>query len=286
MPVEEDLPQLYETYYTHSERGKSIARVRQAIQGAYWSSYFGYADRGVFGSAVLATLLTLFPGLRAELAQQIFELPPQEGGRLLDIGCGSGAALMRMADLGWQVEGVEFDEKAVQFATSNGLDVRLGSLEQQAYPADIFDAVVMNHVIEHVWNPRALLRECRRILKPGGRLVCITPNAAAWCHALFESDWRGLEPPRHLHIFTKRSLHCLTQSSDWISLEVRSTIASTHYMAWASSKLKLDGQYSMNMRPGAMGEITTRAFQTIAAAKHVFAPECGEELVMHAVKRA
>lgn len=103
-----------------------------------------------------------------------------------------------MQALGWQVEGVDFDPKGVRNAQAKGLTVHLGDLDRQGYPDDSFDAVAMSHVIEHVPDPSALLRECRRILKPGGRLVVLTPNVASWGHRLYGSDWRGLEPPRRM----------------------------------------------------------------------------------------
>lgn len=288
MPVEEDLPRLYENYYTHSElsRPSPTARIRQAIKRAYWSDRYGYTGSSDIQSAVITTLVRLFPGVRAQFDLQVFELPATEGGRLLDIGCGGGAAMKRMAGLGWQVEGVDFDEKAVQYARSNGLDVRLGSVEAQAYPADTFDAVVMSHVLEHVPNPRALLLECQRILRPGGRLVSITPNASSWCHKVYESDWRGLEPPRHLHIFSAASLRNLARHLGWSSLVVNSTIANTHGLAWASKRIKHDGRHDMDSRPGFFGRIGARLIQMNAAARHSFDPDIGEEIVLHAVKPA
>jgi 2-polyprenyl-3-methyl-5-hydroxy-6-metoxy-1,4-benzoquinol methylase len=284
MPIEEDLPKLYQGYYTHSARRGPETRFRRAIRRAYWLSHFGHDEQRGFRSKAVAALLAPFPGVRAELSQQVFELPAQTGGRLLDIGCGSGAGMIRMADLGWRVEGIDFDEEAVRLAASQGLTVRLGSLEQQAYPAASFDAIVTSHVLEHVWDPRGLLRESHRILKPGGRLVCITPNAASWCHTLFKGDWRGLEPPRHLHIFTRQSLLRVARCVDWSFLDIRSTVAASHYMAWSSLRLRVKGSYSTDMHPGIIEEIAARGFQMVAAAEHVPFRESGEELVMHAVK--
>lgn len=285
MPAVDELSRLYRSYYTHAEREKMFAAVRRSVQKAYWRSRFGYSGSGSPGLLALALMLYPFPGVRRELAQQIFELPAQARGRLLDVGCGSGAAMRRMAELGWQVEGVDFDQNAVQLAVSHGLNVRLGSLTQQSYATGAFDAVVMNHVLEHVPDPRALIEECHRILKPGGRLVCITPNASAWCHALFKQDWRGLEPPRHLHIFTEGSLQRIAGCCYWQTLDIKTTIASSHYMAWASSELKRHGRYDSQRQPGLLGEVAGRAFQMIAAARHKFAPDSGEELVLHAVKQ-
>jgi ubiquinone/menaquinone biosynthesis C-methylase UbiE len=130
-------------------------------------------------------------------------------GRLLDVGCGAGEWLLSMREMGWQVEGVDFDENAVRVARKKGLEVHRGSVEQQSYPDQSFDAVTMHHVIEHVPDPAGTLTECARLLKPGGKLVLFTPNGSSLSHGLFKQNWRGLEPPRHLHIFTPDSMHTL-----------------------------------------------------------------------------
>jgi SAM-dependent methyltransferase len=55
-------------------------------------------------------------------------------------------------------------------------------------------------------NPVSLLRECGRILRPDGKVVIITPNTESLGHKWFGPSWRGLEPPRHLHIFNSIAL--------------------------------------------------------------------------------
>jgi 2-polyprenyl-3-methyl-5-hydroxy-6-metoxy-1,4-benzoquinol methylase len=281
MPVEEDLPRLYKTYYTHpSSRNPTYAEVlRDAMKCAYWRAAYGPKS-----SRVLPALMTLAPGFRAQLAIQVFDLQCVEGGRLLDVGCGSGAALQRLAELGWRCEGIDFDERAVEAGRARGLDVRVGSLEEQGYPAATFDAVVMNHVLEHVPDPRALLSESMRILKPGGQFACITPNAESWCHSMFGRDWRELDPPRHLHIFTRSSVGMLMQEMTWKSIEVQSSIANTHVIAWSSWQLKRSGQLDMRARPGLWGSAWGRLLQVAASLRHLADTETGEEILVHAVK--
>lgn len=281
VPLDEDLPRLYECYYTHViARSRTRAGVlRDALTRAYLHAAYG-AKR----SRLLPALMTIAPGFRAQLALQVFGLQAVEGGRLLDVGCGSGAVLERMADLGWKCEGIDFDERAVEAARARGLNVRVGSLEEQAYPAGTFDAVVMNHVIEHVPDPRAMLSECLRILKPGGQFACTTPNARSWCHSLFGPDWRGLEPPRHLHIFTRSSLSLLMQESPWSGIEVQTSIGNTHWLAWASWQLKRSGQLGMGTRPGLWGSAWGRLLQVAASLRHLVDAETGEEILVRAVK--
>ena len=60
----------------------------------------------------------------------------KKGGRLLDVGCGNGLFLEKMRNLGWEVVGVETDEKAVEVARKRfGLDIYHGTLEQVNFPA-------------------------------------------------------------------------------------------------------------------------------------------------------
>ena len=62
--------------------------------------------------------------------------------------------------------------------------------------------MVLNNVIEHLPNTAEVFAECRRVLRAGGRLAMMTPNPDAIGHAMFGRDWRGLEPPRHLYLFS------------------------------------------------------------------------------------
>lgn len=286
MPIDEDLPRLYESYYTHSQAISESAGLRRLIKHSYWAVRYGDGVGVGLRARLIAGLVRLAPGLSSELNQGIFELPLTRGGRLLEIGCGNGSAMRRMAELGWVVQGVDFDETAVQLARSCGLDVRLGGLEAQDYPSASFDAVVMSHVFEHVPDPRALLTECRRIVKPGGRLVSITPNVSSWGHKIFGRDWLPLDPPRHLHLFTSASLRKLAGVAGWHSVVVKTSIANAFATIQASYRLRRDGKFNMAASSGNPGDIDLRMFQAAAALRHWFLPESGEELVLHATRTA
>jgi len=125
---------------------------------------------------------------------------------LLDLGCGNGAFLLRARSAGWHVTGVDFDEKAVAAACGLGLDVRLGGIESLDPSVEQFDVITLAHVIEHVHHPVEVLQACYHLLKPGGFLWLETPNITSEGHQLFGTNWRGLEPPRHLVLFTLESM--------------------------------------------------------------------------------
>jgi ubiquinone/menaquinone biosynthesis C-methylase UbiE len=138
-----------------------------------------------------------------------------------------------MKSLGWDVEGVEVDPEAVEAGKRRGVPVRLGTLQDQKFPDNHFDAVHSAHVIEHVYDPVALLTECRRILKPSGTLVILTPNTASWGHRQFGSAWLNLDPPRHLVLFSSATLR---QAASKAGLQVR-RLDTTVRTAWVYGAL-------------------------------------------------
>ena len=211
MPLEEDIGKAYASYYTHAANNSGrvglLKRIYQLIKRGYLAGRFNYhGDSAGFAVRSLGKLLYLFPLRRGEVEASVRYLHQVAQGRLLDVGCGSGEWLLSMRELGWRVEGLDFDENAVRVARQMGMDVTLGALEDQHYPDDSFDAVTLNHVIEHVPDPNQTMRECARILKKGGRLALGTPNSSSLSHQLFKQNWRGLEPPRHLHLFSMLSM--------------------------------------------------------------------------------
>jgi len=217
MPAAEDIGKAYAEYYTHAagsdtQRPTGLRRRLRQMKGAYQARTYGYdSDSGPLWSHVQSRALQLLPVRRESADNEVRFLEALPGGRLLDVGCGTGEWLSDMRGRRWDVEGVEPDQEAVQVARSLGLEVHQGSVEQQAFPDGGFQAVTLCHVIEHVPDPRATIAECHRILAPGGRLVVATPNSDSLSRRFFGRHWRGLEPPRHLSIFTMQSLSRLLQ---------------------------------------------------------------------------
>jgi SAM-dependent methyltransferase len=101
------------------------------------------------------------------------------GARVMDLGCGVGQLLHGLRSLGAQVEGIDPDPEAVEFArTALGLDgVRQGT-HADVHEAARFDLVVLQDVLEHVLDPSALFAKGADLLAPGGFLYLWTPNAS------------------------------------------------------------------------------------------------------------
>lgn len=152
-------------------------------------------------SPVRAALRALY-GLRVWLWHREAGKP----GRVLEVGCGSGWMLKAFADRGWTAVGVERGVQEVRQARVRfGLPVFVGDLGALRVGTQ-FDLVVMVHVLEHVPDPVAILRDCGKLLKPQGALVLAVPNLASWQARLFGRQWFHLDVPRHLVHFTPESL--------------------------------------------------------------------------------
>jgi len=152
-------------------------------------------------------------GLRMILRRR---LPPVPPGRLLDVGCTVGRYLLALRERGWHVQGIEIDPYAAQYARSrHGLDVRTGDAEDLLGRMEdaSFDVVTMWHVLEHLFDPTAVLTQVRRILKPGGLLMMELPNFKCPFARLFGDYWFPLEVPRHLYQFTPRTLKSMAQKA-------------------------------------------------------------------------
>jgi 2-polyprenyl-3-methyl-5-hydroxy-6-metoxy-1,4-benzoquinol methylase len=265
MPLREDIGKAYATYYTHMVNGvvKSDGlskRFYNLIKLGYLAGAYNY-QVGPRSPALrnLGWLLYLFPIRRAKVEGDHRYLQAVPQGRLLDVGCGSGEWLAQMRELGWRTEGLDFDENAVKVARRNGLEVHCGGIEQQQYPDESFDAVTLSHVIEHLPDPVGTLVECARVLKKGGALVVLTPNATSLSHRLFKQDWRGLEPPRHLHIFSNQSLPNLLARAGFTNVTLHPHTAPSVF--YESMFLRRGSTSSTVGRPrgGAVG-ILTRLF--------------------------
>ncbi|HPD13598.1 MAG TPA: class I SAM-dependent methyltransferase [Planctomycetota bacterium] len=148
----------------------------------------------------------------ARRLREIEALAPARG-RLLDVGCSKGYFIEAARASGWQATGVEVNRRAVEEARARGLDVRPGDLSGQGFGDASFDAVTLFDVLEHVGDPRALLAECRRLLRPGGLLVVTTPDVGGLVprvtyglFALTLGAWGHPTPPGHLVEFSRRTL--------------------------------------------------------------------------------
>ncbi|GAB4487454.1 MAG: methyltransferase domain-containing protein [Thermodesulfovibrionales bacterium] len=136
----------------------------------------------------------------------------KDGGTLLDVGAGVGCLASIAQARGFTVSGVEVSEWAARFARDEkGLNIITGKLEDAGFEKESFDVIVINHVLEHVEQPRAMLCNVRELLKPEGMLVIGVPNAASLMAKLKRGRWASLLPEQHRWHFSPATLRKMAE---------------------------------------------------------------------------
>ncbi len=220
-PKEKDIEKLYNSYYTHNQLvNQHLSGVEldfgsfpknKKIKYAVLASHFGYVIDMPRIYRVLGTGLGYIPSIRKRIWLSIVGLSAAPNKKILDLGCGNGDFVLEMKYLGWDSYGLEIDRQAVDIGRAAGLNIKYSFLNDDTYEKEYFDVIHMNNVIEHVYNPLEILERCYNILKPGGQLIIRTSNANSLAHTVFGSNYRGLEIPRHLHIFSPKSFELISK---------------------------------------------------------------------------
>lgn len=212
-PTQASIHLAYSQYFTHtSVPGATqpppqslVRKFRRSLANGYrnWRYSTNYLPATKFGIA----LAFLLPSMRHRVdATMRFLRAPRPGNRLLDIGAGNGSFLLEARESGWDVVGVEPDPSAVEAAHRAGLDVRAGDIHSIQEGFESFDAITMNHVLEHLHDPNSALKAAFKLLHRNGVLFIETPNIDSQGHLEFGRNWRGLESPRHLVLFNWEAL--------------------------------------------------------------------------------
>lgn len=146
-----------------------------------------------------------------------------ERGRLLDIGSGDGSFVHHMAAHGWDALGIDLSPAAKALAERAGGRGRFltGTLADQDFVAEGFDAITLWQVLEHIGEPRAMLAHCRELLAPGGAFVASVPNLDGAGAHLTGDRWWGLDVPRHLVHYTPATLRRALEGAGFRVVDIR-----------------------------------------------------------------
>ncbi len=134
--------------------------------------------------------------------------------RLIDVGCSRGDFVAAATASAFDAEGVEPAPQIAAAARAAGRKVHTGLLEEQQFADAQFDAVSLFEVVEHLRAPLVLLRECRRILRPGGVMLLSTGNAASWTARVMKARWDYFQTEKdagHVSFFNPRSIALLAE---------------------------------------------------------------------------
>lgn len=184
----------------------------------------GYKDYG-FTSAQASHMHVHFMPAILRLAG---ELKP--GTRVLDVGCGNGAACAEFIRRGCTVVGIDLSEQGIAVARKT---YPTGRFELLAADADVldklgeapFDLVISTEVVEHLYDPRSYARGCFAAVKPGGQFICTTPyhgylkNLVLAVLGKWDSHANPLWDGGHIKLWSRRTLSQLLAEAGFTQLE-------------------------------------------------------------------
>ena len=284
-PVASAIPLLYPENYHFtrtadalpSETGRSVTgAAKLAVLAREW----GYESLTAPTHNKVGVWLAraLGPLMRRKAGYSVRFLHRQLRGKLLDVGCGNGAFLHSMSQLGWEVEGIELDPIAAQQAIARGIRVQVGDLHDADLPPNSFDAITLTHVIEHFADPAEMLRILHAALKPGGVLVSVSPNPAGVLRRVFGNKWYALDPPRHLFLPTATACRRMLEP---VGFEVTTWTLMRAFRWYFKESLSI----STAGKVGAVGDSAVLKVVALVLAPILSClPEPGEELVCFARK--
>lgn len=159
-------------------------------------------------------------------------------GSILDIGCGTGAFLDTMRTAGWHIAGLEPDEPARARASE------LYNISPQA-PARLFElaagsyhAITMWHVLEHVHELHAYIKQIEKLLAPQGRAFIAVPNYTSKDADIYKEHWAAYDVPRHLYHFSPQSMEDLLSQHGLTLRAVKPMWFDSFYVSMLSEQYK------------------------------------------------
>ncbi|MBF0104193.1 MAG: class I SAM-dependent methyltransferase [Deltaproteobacteria bacterium] len=204
-------------YGFYSQKSRKSVFVKEKIKKLFQWAYFetGCCCKKATARLILSPFKYLpfvkrkYLNLLVPKINSYFDLNTPQ--RILDIGCGSGSTihlrpanetLVALCAAGWEVYGIEVSQRARDILKSRGIQHVFPDFVTAELKDDYFDVIRMNWSFEHVHHPTLYLSECKRVLKPGGKLIISVPNYDGIVYKLFP---HCVELPVHVYYFDTRT---------------------------------------------------------------------------------
>ncbi len=159
-------------------------------------------------------------------------------GAVLDIGCGTGAFLQTMQQADWDITGLEPDaiarNKAAELYNIHPQESeKLFELNAGAY-----NAITMWHVLEHVHELHAYIKQIGTLLAPNGKLFIAVPNYTSIDATVYKEHWAAYDVPRHLYHFSPQSMEKLLSLHGLKCIAVKPMWFDSFYVSMLSEQYK------------------------------------------------
>lgn len=202
-PKEQFIHRSYQNYYTNFNTNNNfLKKFKRRLQNSYISSKL---NKNIYPSLYPFNFLTnYFHSLFMEKFElDIIKNLNNYNLTIIDFGCGDGMLVKMLNQIGYNAYGIDFNNKVKDKKNSNYNErIIIGNIETLDNFPNV-DIIICSHVLEHVYNPKKLIRKFYSKLNVGGRLILSTPNAESHVLKNLKHQWRGLEAPRHISIPTK-----------------------------------------------------------------------------------
>jgi SAM-dependent methyltransferase len=158
----------------------------------------------------------------------------KKNGKLLEVGCSNGNKLKKLTRLGWDTTGIEINNASANNARKQGMHVKTGSIFDFNFEEQYFDVIILDMVMEHIYDPALALKNITSWLKPGGELIFSIPYFEGIEFKIFKEHSYGLQLPTHITFFNKKTIYLLLKK-DFASIKFafhhfdRDIVASAHY---------------------------------------------------------
>lgn len=159
-------------------------------------------------------------------------------GRVLDIGCGTGAFLSVMQQSGWNATGLESDEGARDIAHRKyGLSI-LRSDSLYHLPQNNFQAITLWHVLEHIHDLHGYIEQIVKLMDVNGHIFIAVPNYTSLDAAIYQQHWAAYDVPRHLYHFSPDTMRTLVQQHGLTLKKIIAMPFDAFYICLLSEKYK------------------------------------------------
>jgi SAM-dependent methyltransferase len=161
-------------------------------------------------------------------------------GCFLEIGCGNAELISEISSLRGDVDFIGVDIEDVVKPTINKFTFIHGQLEDSNITENSVDMIYCSNLIEHVANPRVFLQECRKILKPNGVIIGVTPDHLSIDRYVFGKYWAGYHYPRHTYLFNHNNIKKLLRSEGFSKISATGAYG-FWYLSMANKYIELPG---------------------------------------------